>query len=468
MNVPLDRTRNQPRHLAGVAAFALTLTLLISSSASASPSVTGNTASSWTVYHGNPEGTGIAASISRVSTAQRRWTSPSLDGQLYGEPLVDGDAVFVATENDSVYALSSSTGRIVWRRHLAEPVPSSALPCGNISPNVGITGTPVIDDARKEIFVVADAMVHNHPQHIMVGLALSNGAIQMRRPIDPPGSDPAALLERTGLNLDGNRVVFAMGGNYGDCAFYRGRVISVASNGTNQETFTVDASPTNSQGSIWMGGAAPVVDASGNVWVTTGNGSVTASNEPYDDSDGLLELSASLLLLQYFAPRNWPSNHAADLDMSASPVLLGSNQVLLAGKSGIAYLLNEVHLGGVGNAEASLSVCKGNIDGGSTLVGAVAYLPCEDGIVALRVGPGTKLHVQWQSSVSSGPAIYAARLIWTIGQDGVLYGLDPATGTVRQSAALGAEVNHFPTPAIGDGLLLAPSTTHVIAFRTST
>jgi len=57
-----------------------------------------------------------------------------------------------------------------------------------------------------------------------------------------------------------------MGGNYGDCASYRGSVISVAESGANQETFTVDNRPGDSQGAIWMGGAAPVVDSSGNVW----------------------------------------------------------------------------------------------------------------------------------------------------------------------------------------------------------
>jgi hypothetical protein len=59
----------------------------------------------------------------------------------------------------------------------------------------------------------------------------------------------------------------------------------------------------------------------------------------------------------------------------------------------------------------------------------------------------------------------AAGLIWTIGQDGTLYGLDPATGSVRQQAAIGAPANHFPTPSVGDGLLVAPSADRVVAFR---
>jgi hypothetical protein len=61
----------------------------------------------------------------------------------------------------------------------------------------------------------------------------------------------------------------------------------------------------------------------------------------------------------------------------------------------------------------------------------------------------------------------AAGLVWTIGQNGTLYGLDPATGRVRQQASIGAPANHFPTPSVGDGLLLAPSAEHVVAFTAS-
>ena len=84
-----------------------------------------------------------------------------------------------------------------------------------------------------------------------------------------------------------------MGGNYGDCATYRGRVFAVPEAGGTPEIFTVDAAAGESQGAVWMGGAAPVVDAAGNIWVSTGNGSVYSSSHPYDDSDAVLELSPS-------------------------------------------------------------------------------------------------------------------------------------------------------------------------------
>jgi len=431
--------------------------------------------SSWTVYHANPAGTGVAAPVTAVDTRTAAWTSPVLDGQVYGEPLVYAGRVYVATENDTVYALSAATGSVAWSRHLARPVPAASLPCGDISPSVGITGTPVIDQSRAEIFVVADEVDGGRAAHWLVGLSTGTGTVEMSQDVDPPGADPVALLQRTGLTLDSGQVVFGLGGNFGDCASYRGRVVAVPETGGPARYFTVDAAPGESQGAVWMGGAAPVIDGSGHVWVSTGNGSVYSSTHAYDDSDSVLELSSSLLrLLQFFAPSTWPADNSRDLDMSTAPVLLPDGQVLLAGKSRIVYLLDAAHLGGIGHQQATLgggpgtitgSACGGDIDGGAAVVGLTVFLPCTSGIVAVRVASSPPaLHLLWSSGIAGGPPIVAAGLVWSIGYDGVLYGLDPATGQVRQQAAIGALANHFPTPSVGDGLLLAPGAERVVAF----
>ncbi len=422
----------------------------------------------WTVYHGDAAGAGVAPGVSVVDTASRAWTSPGLDGQIYGEPLVDAGTVFVATEHNTVYALSGATGAIVWSRHIAPPVPASALPCGDIAPTVGITGTPVIDPVRGELFVVADEFTNGRPQHVLVGLASATGALELSEPVDPPDADPAALLQRTGLALDAGKVIFGMGGNFGDCATYRGRVVAVGEAGGTPAYFTVDAAPGQTQGAIWMGGAAPVVDAHGNVWVSAGNGSVTSASEGYDDSDSALELTPSMHLVGYFAPTSWPEDNANDRDMSIAPALLASGQVVLAGKSGIAFLLDGARPGGIGGQQARLvGACAGNIEGGATVLGTTVVLPCASGPVAVRVTAPAGLGVQWRASVGGGPPIAAAGLVWTIGQDGVLYGLDPATGAVRQTASIGAVANHFPTPSVGDGLLVAPTANRVVAYRAS-
>ncbi len=418
------------------------------------------------MYHGDPAGDGVAASVNAVNTSAPAWTSPALDGQLYGEPLVSGGRVYVATENDTVYALSAATGAVAWSAHLGSPVPSGSLPCGDISPTVGITGTPVIDPARGEIFVVADELTGGKPAHRLVGLDTASGRIELSQDVDPPGADTAALLQRTGLTLDAGQVVFGMGGNYGDCASYRGRVGAVPETGGTPAFFTVDAAADESQGAVWMGGAAPVIDGHGNIWVSTGNGSIYSATHAYDDGDGLLELSSSLRLEQYFAPSSWAADNARDLDMSTAPALLPGGQVMLAGKSRIVYLLNGSHLGGIGQQQATLGpACSDDIDGGVAATGMTVYLPCVAGIIAVRATsspPGLKL--LWSSGTGGGPPIMAAGLVWTIGQNGTLYGLDPASGSIKQQATIGSSVNHFPTPTVADGLLLAASADHVVAF----
>jgi outer membrane protein assembly factor BamB len=264
-------------------------------------------------------------------------------------------------------------------------------------------------------------------------------------------------------------VVFGYGGNYGDCSTYHGWVLSVPEAGGATAAFAVDSAAGESQGAVWMGGASPVVDASGNIWVTVGNGSVYSSSHAYDDSDSVLELSPSLTLEQYFAPSSWPSDNAHDLDISTAPALLADGQVVAAGKARIVYLLNGSSLGGIGGQQAQLrAACGDDIDGGVAVVDSTVYLPCLSGPIAVQVSDSPAgLHLLWSASVGGGPPVVAAGLVWTIGSDGVLYGLNPSSGAVQEHAAIGVPANHFPTPSFGAGLLIAPSADRVVAFSAS-
>jgi outer membrane protein assembly factor BamB len=430
---------------------------------------TGTTpAVNWTVYHGTAAGTGSTNRLRSVITSHRAWTSTTLDGNLYVQPVTARGRVFVATENNTVYALAAATGKIIWSHHIAAPVPAGALPCGNVAPTVGITGTPVIDTARGEIFVVADEYPGGRPTHVLVGLSTATGAIRMTRHVDPPHQSGATILQRTGLNLDRGRVVFGFGGNYGDCGQYRGRVVTVPEGGGTPRYFTVAAGARQRMGAVWMGGAAPEVDSRGNIWVGTGNGSASSSSGAYDHSDSVLKLSSSLRLLGYFAPSSWRADNAADLDLSMAPALVAGGKVVGSGKSAHAYLLNQARPGGIGHPLSTAAVCGSEVTGGAAVVGTYVYLPCLSGPVALRVSlHPAGMHVRWSAGVGGGPPIVAANRIWTIGQDGVLYGLDPRTGAVRQSASVGSLANHFPTPGLGAGLMLVGAARQVVAFHTS-
>src|SRR5690349_21899945 len=95
--------------------------------------------SDWTTYHRDNSRAGVAVGLAPLGTLAKAWTA-SLDGAVYGQPLVVGQHVYAATENDTVYELDIATGKVVWSTHVGTPVPVSKLPCGNINP-LGITST---------------------------------------------------------------------------------------------------------------------------------------------------------------------------------------------------------------------------------------------------------------------------------------------------------------------------------------
>jgi hypothetical protein len=413
-------------------------------------------------------GTGADTSGVTFSPATHAWTSPVLDGQLYGEPLELGGRVFVATENDTLYALAADSGAVLWSAHVGAPVPSGDLPCGDIAPSVGITGTPVVDAARGEIFAVADEMVNGAPAHMLVGRNIFTGAGMLDQPVDPPGQGPAAILQRTGLNLSDGDVVFGYGGNNGDCSTYHGWIASVSEGGGPARYFNVTGSVANgSRGAVWMGGAAPEVDAAGNIWAASGNGS---SSSPYDGSDSVLELSPQLGLAQLFAPSDWSADNAGDRDLgSTAPALLSDGTAFQVGKSQTGYLLRLGALGGIGGQLASATVCNGaDADGGDAVSGSVVYVPCGGGVEAVQTNPSPAgVRVMWTAASGAlGPPITAGGLVWSI-RGGALFGIDPTDGSTVQQLSVGGQANHFPTPSVGDGLLLAPGTNQVFAFSGS-
>jgi outer membrane protein assembly factor BamB len=110
--------------------------------------------------------------------------------------------------------------------------------------------------------------------------------------------------------------------------------------------------------------------------------------------------------------------------------------------------------------------CGDDVDGGSAVVGDTAYLPCLHGVLAIRVSLSPpSIAVLWQTRTGSGgPPIVAGGLVWTISQSGHLFALDPATGAQVEDLSIGSVANHFPTPSVGHGLVLAPGADKVFAF----
>ena len=253
---------------------------------------------SWTTYHRDPGRSGDDPNATEPITPAPAWQTQNLGAPIWGQPLVLGERVYVATVGDEVYALESSTGNVIWQQSAGTPVPSGELPCGDITPTVGIVGTPVIDTSTDAIYAVADtwnASTHE-AQHVLKGYSLSDGEQVLSTPVDPPGSVPTDLLQRTALNLDGNDLIFGFGGNDGDCAEYRGTVVAAPLEGGQPRFWQVPiALPSHWGGAVWAP-SGPAVDSEGNVYATTGNPDPPAGERAttYDYSDSVVKLNPAL------------------------------------------------------------------------------------------------------------------------------------------------------------------------------
>ncbi|MGH9296598.1 MAG: PQQ-binding-like beta-propeller repeat protein, partial [Acidimicrobiales bacterium] len=197
-------------------------------------------------------------------TLRRHWISSRLDGQVYAKPVVWKSLVLVATEDDSVYALSLATGRQVWSAHLASPAPAAALPCGDINP-LGITSTPGLDRRTGRLFVLAETYVNSSVSHRLFALDASDGHVLWSERADPLGmTSPRDQQQRPALVISRGRVYVSYGGLYGDCGTYRGYVVGLQVSAPGAMiTFSVAAA---NQAAIWSP-SGPAVDAAGDLFV---------------------------------------------------------------------------------------------------------------------------------------------------------------------------------------------------------
>jgi polyvinyl alcohol dehydrogenase (cytochrome) len=391
-------------------------------------------ATDWPTYHRDNARTGAAPDLAPLGTLGTAWHA-ALDGAVYGQPLVVGGSVLAATEHDTIYALDPATGAVRWSTHIGEPVPRSSLPCGNIDP-LGITGTMAFDQATSRVFALAEL---TGGQHVLIGANVNTGAVEVRVPLEPPQGDRIAHQERAALTVLGDRVYVAFGGLFGDCGKYFGSVVSVTTAGASPISYHV---PTTREAGIWAPGGA-VVD-SDRLLIAVGNGESTTA---YDDSDSVIALSPTLSKVDLFAPSVWQDDNARDVDLgSSSPIVLG-DFVLEVGKRGIGYVLRRTGFGGIGGQVAQGNVCRSF--GGGAVDAGVAYVPCTDGTRAVRIDASGTPTVAWRSAVpANGSPTVGGGAVWTTDYGkGVLYALDPASGTVRAQLNTGA-LPHFASPTL--------------------
>jgi Malectin domain len=323
-----------------------------------------------------PNETALNTSNVNVSQFGKRVSYP-VDGQLYAQPLyvpnltIGGsvrDVVFAATENDSVYAFdadATSAGAPLWKVSLlpagAAPVPSSAVNCGDLTPVIGITGTPVIDTSTSTMYVVSyddegGTLVYRlHALNILTGQDKSPAIVlQGSAPGTGPGgsggtvSFNAALnRQRAGLVLANGKVYIAFS-SFCDNGSYHGWILSYAYNGSSfQQANAYDVDPNGLQGGIWGGDAGLVADSSGSLYYVSGNGTFDANTGGSDYGDSFVRLNAALQVQDYFTPFNESCLNAGDQDLgSGGPLLIpGANALTEAGKEGRPYVVSTTNMG---------------------------------------------------------------------------------------------------------------------------
>ncbi len=432
-----------------------------SASASGRASPSPSLAFDWPEYHQNAARTGVGPGSLPLSSPREVWRN-TVDGDVYASPLIVSGHVLVATENNTVYSLDLFSGAVVWKQHLGDPVDASTLPCGNIQPVTGITGTPAADVVAGRLYVVAFLRGFHH---VLFTLSLVDGSVVTQQMVDPAGSVPSVQQERGALAIGSGHVYIPFGGLYGDCGNYHGYVVAVPAVGTVVGSPTlVYRTPVAREAGIWSP-AGPTISASGSVYVVTGNGSATSS---FAYSNSVIELSPDLQVRSFFAPSNWRSLDASDSDLGSVGATFVSSigAVVAIGKDGVAYLLSAGQMGGVGGQIASRSVCAGAW-GGTAWLGQRVWIPCSDGLVALDVTESS-ISVAWKApNPRLGSPVVAAGALWAIEPDsGRLFALDLTSGAVLYDLSLG-QARHFSTPAATEGFLVAPAGADVVAYSTA-
>ena len=167
-------------------------------------------ADDWPSYHKDLARSGFDATT--VRSPKTLWESEKLDGDVYAEPLIVGNRVLIATEQNSVYSFELGTGKRIWKVSLGTPVSISQLGCGDIDPS-GTTGTPVADPSARRLYVVARVQPNHHE---LFTVDITDGSIISHRMVDPTGSDPRVQQQRGALALSQGRVYIPFGGLYGD------------------------------------------------------------------------------------------------------------------------------------------------------------------------------------------------------------------------------------------------------------
>jgi hypothetical protein len=348
-----------------------------------------------------------ALTTKNVSSASfGKLSSCTVDGAVYAQPLwvanlsIGGsrhNVVLVATQHDSLYAFDADASPCMqlWQvslidaRHGATSgeVSVSAGTTnwlvgrggGDTSPEVGVTGTPVIDPASGILYVVSMSTNPGGTSFYqrLHAIDITSGSEKLGSPVlivaDYPGTgsggtsvafDAHQERQRAGLALVNGQVYIAWA-SFEDTGPWYGWIMGYGYNGgALRQLSRLNVAPNKRGAGIWMSGGAPAADSTGKIYVSTGNGGADAnanSGPTNDYGDSVLKLSSDLTVFDWFLPSVYATLASNDLDLGAGGATIvvsppaGPLQQLLftGGKDGKLYVLNGDHLGGFDPGDAS-------------------------------------------------------------------------------------------------------------------
>lgn len=352
-----------------------------------------------TTYHNNParQGSNILESILKPDNVNPRQFgkifSQAVDGFVYAQPLYLPDiriphkgvhnVVYVATEHDTVYAFDadrSDRGNAapLWKTSFInpdagiKPAPAQDVNeygCSDIVPEIGITGTPVIDAAAGILYLVAKTEENGQIVQRLHALDVRTGAERLGGPVvisaAVPGTgaassggvvrfDPLREHQRAGLLLQDGMVYIAWA-SHCDGWPYHGWVMAYGARNLRQVA-AWNATPNGVGGGIWQSGAAPAGNGT-DLFFATGNGVFDAHTRGLNYGNSVVRLSMSggrsLSVLDYFTPFDQEALNASDIEPGSGGVVLlprlsalgGRQLMVVTGKSGTIYLLDAAHMG---------------------------------------------------------------------------------------------------------------------------
>ena len=471
-----------------------------------------------------------ALSSSTVKTATfGKLFACSVDGAVYTQPLwVPGlnigggihNVIFVATQHNSLYAFDADASPCVkyWQVSLIDTLHGGTAGeksivwqdvgyCyGDVYPEVGVTGTPVIDPATSTIYVVSASEIAGANSgncslpagtfyHRLHAIDLLTGSEKFNAPVtiaaSVPGTGDGSVggtvsfnsqlhHNRSGLAL-ANGTVYVAFAAHEDATPYHGWVIAYSASNVQNQTAVFNTTPNGlngADGGIWGGGGAPAIDSGGDVYVSTGNGDFDEAPPPpnYDYGDSLLRLhpmngstpnGVNLSVAGWFTPFDQLSLQQSDADLgSGAQILLPDQAVgpphLLAqvGKEGTLYLVDRDNMGQYNASDNSQIIQSFSAGGG--LWGTPAfwnngfyYVGAWDFLKVFAFDPSTGLFNPTPASQSSNvfPFPDATPSISSLGvSNGIAWAIDASLyGYASQSAAGGINCYVAPPPSACTG-----------------